>query len=111
MKFTSNIDIMIHTQTGAVFKIAAGTERDIPDHFSADAIAAGATQVTPTKDQKPSEQEGAAVELQIKEAIDQLVDDGNPENFDARGNPKTSVLTEMVGFKVTAKLRDAAMGA
>jgi hypothetical protein len=43
---------------------------------------------------------------EVETAIKRLVADNNLDAFDSKGKPKSTILTEMVGFRVTNPVRD-----
>lgn len=43
---------------------------------------------------------------EVETAIRKLVEDNDLESFDSKGKPKSTVLSQMVGFRVTNSIRD-----
>ena len=105
-QLTSDLDIVVHGATGATLKINAGTIKEVPDQFLELALAAGAYKKGSTPTQTNDDTNSGDV---IKEAIAALLEDGNPNNFDRKNKPKLTPLSELVGFKVTTAMRDAAL--
>lgn len=47
-----------------------------------------------------------AYEDQVRKAIKQMLDDGDPSNFDGAGKPKIQVIADIIGTSPAATLRD-----
>lgn len=105
MKLVSKIDIRIGRLYGPTVYFSAGVPVEVSDEKLIEKCKkSGCTE------------EGAEVDVQtlatpavpIEQAIQMLIDSGDPSAFDAHGRPRTKSLKEIMGCKVLGTERDAA---
>lgn len=93
-----------------------GTEwTDVHPRFHTDAYAAGCISEDMVKSSATSDVDPKVVNTlnnialqknEVESAIIKLVKNNDLESFDSKGKPKATVLTQMVGFRVTNAVRD-----
>lgn len=104
----SDIELYVSNTQGHSARFAAGVERNIHDSLVPVALQRGARlSGKETKNSIPAQGELALEDVQ--KAIQELVEKGDPNDFDSKNRPKMTVLKEMLGDQVTAAMRDAAM--
>ena len=130
MKIVSNEDMYISTTWGASIRLYAGEPKEVGDDIGYAAIQQGAREI---KDNEPLEKpdliiEAEVVELQdveviedveevileeedgrgevLKAAMQQILDEGDPDSFTSDGLPKQSVIKAVFGEQITSDERD-----
>jgi hypothetical protein len=107
-QLVSTIDLYVATTNGQAARMQANVARTLPESLIPTALSLGATFVGETP--KPAAEEpGSGILDEVKEAIAQLAEEGNPDNFDSKGKPRLTVLREIVGYPVSADVRDEAL--
>lgn len=124
MKLVSNKDLRVATTHGAVVLFKANEPREVSDTIAAVAMQMGAKQLTdapkPILDEPsiPVEElldldldldsEEESIDENLVDALKQLIDLGNPEDFKADGTPKAAVVNKAVGRTVRSDEREKA---
>lgn len=130
MKVISNEDMYVSTTWGASIRLYAGEPKEVGDDIGYAAIQQGAREI---KDNGPLEKpdliiEAEVVELQdveviedveevileeedgrgevLKAAMQQILDEGDPDSFTSDGLPKQSVIKAVFGEQITSDERD-----
>lgn len=112
MKFILNRDRVVASALGHSVSFKKGEATHVPPEMYAEVIAAGATpeeeiteDIVPKPDHPtdPAEREAA-----LFEAFEALALRNDSADFTAGGVPRDGVLEKAVGFKVSAKEREAA---
>ena len=130
MKVISNEDMYVSTTWGAAIRLYAGEPKEVGDDIGYVAIQQGAREL---KDNEPLEKpdliiEAEVVELQdaeviedveevileeedgrgevLKAAMQQILDEGDPDSFTSDGLPKQSVIKAVFGEQITSDERD-----
>lgn len=88
---------------GPVINMRAGVPIDVPDSLIEKAKRLGCTD---GKVEAPKVEAPVEPKMSIEDAVNKLLEDGDESAFDVLGRPRTSVLKEMTGMKVTAADRD-----
>ena len=105
MQLTSKTDLRVGKMYGPVLNMRAGVPIDVPDELVAKAKRLGCTE---GKAEAPKVEAPVEPKMSIEDAMNKLLEDGDESAFDVLGRPRTSVLKEMMGVKVTAEQRDQA---
>lgn len=112
MKFILNRDRTVATTLGHSVSFKKGEATHVPPELYAEVIATGAVPEEDLPDEvvkkpdfptDPAEREAA-----LFEAFEALALRNDPADFTAGGSPRDGVLEKAVGFKVSAKEREAA---
>ena len=130
MKIVANEDMYVSTTWGASIRLYAGEPKEVGDDIGYAAIQQGAREI---KDNEPLEKpdliiEAEVVELQdveviedveevileeedgrgevLKAAMQQILDEGDPDSFTSDGLPKQSVIKAVFGEQITSDERD-----
>ena len=130
MKIVANEDMYVSTTWGAAIRLYAGEPKEVGDDIGYVAIQQGAREI---KDNEPLEKpdliiEAEVVELQdveviedveevileeedgrgevLKAAMQQILDEGDPDSFTSDGLPKQSVIKAVFGEQITSDERD-----
>lgn len=130
MKVISNEDMYVSTTWGASIRLYAGEPKEVGDDIGYAAIQQGAREI---KDNEPLEKpdliiEAEVVEIQdveiieeveevaleeedgreelLKAAMQQILDEGDPDSFTSDGLPKQSVIKAVFGEQITSDERD-----
>lgn len=130
MKIVANEDMYVSTTWGASIRLYAGEPKEVGDDIGYAAIQQGAREI---KDNGPLEKpdliiEAEVVELQdveviedveevileeedgrgevLKAAMQQILDEGDPDSFTSDGLPKQSVIKAVFGEQITSDERD-----
>lgn len=122
MIVVSKEDIRVATTWGAVIIFSAGVEMEVADEIGVLAMQMGAKVVSDSKPvevtTEPEEvvtQEEISIQVQpdalLAELIQictDLIDEGDPENFNIDGTPKAKIINALADTKVTSELREQA---
>lgn len=124
MKLVSNKDLRVATTHGAVVLFKANEPREVSDTIAAVAMQMGAKQITDTSKpilDEPSipveellgldldlSDEQESIDENLVDALKQLIELGNPEDFKADGTPKAAVVNKAVGRTVRSDEREKA---
>lgn len=123
MKVIADRDIRVATTWGAVIIFEAGVEQEVSDQIGILALQLGAKQVAdaPAPVVEPPSAAPAlaafdgtayietAVDVtMVLDAIDKIVQEGNPDDFKADGTPKAAAVNRVVGHNVASEVREAA---
>ncbi len=112
MKFILNRDRVVASAFGHSVSFKKGEPTHVPPEMYAEVIAAGAVpeeELTEPVVKKPDYPTAPAErEAALFEAFEAIVLRNDSSDFTAGGNPKDSVVEKAVGFKVSAKEREAA---
>ena len=130
MKIVANEDMYVSTTWGASIRLYAGEPKEVGDDIGYAAIQQGAREI---KDNEPLEKpdliiEAEVVELQdveviedveevileeedgrgevLKAAMQQILDEGDPDSFTSDGLPTQSVIKAVFGEQITSDERD-----
>lgn len=130
MKVISNEDMYVATTWGAAIRLYAGEPKEVGDDIGYVAIQQGAREI---KDNEPLEKpdliiEAEVIEIQdaeviedveevileeedgrgelLKAAMQQILDEGDPDSFTSDGLPKQSVIKAVFGEQITSDERD-----
>tara|TARA_R100000808_G_scaffold12059_1_gene30427 strand:- start:2592 stop:3059 length:468 start_codon:yes stop_codon:yes gene_type:complete len=130
MKVISNEDMYVATTWGAAIRLYAGEPKEVGDDIGYVAIQQGAREI---KDNEPLEKpdliiEAEVIEVQdaeviedveevileeedgrgelLKAAMQQILDEGDPDSFTSDGLPKQSVIKAVFGEQITSDERD-----
>lgn len=102
MKLVCEKDLRICSPGGAVHIYPAGVVFDVEDFWLAEAVKLGAKPVGGPADAPPV---GYAPDpdriAKIAEAIEALIEEGDPDNLTQAGQPRVSAVSGFVGFEVT----------
>ena len=122
MKIVSDTDIRVATEWGAVVMFYAGVEKEVSDEIGLLAMQLGAKEASGAKPETPAPApvvEKAAVEERVEVSLESLldrvvkvcndlIDEGNPDNFNLDGSPKAKIINEKAGEKVPTEMREQA---
>lgn len=113
MKVVSDKKIRVATLGGAVVTLEPGIERTVADEIGVLLLQEGAKQVSDSAPKKETVvvEETVAVEdtgTDVLEAIERLVETGDPKDFKADGSPKAASLNKEAGRTVPTEEREAA---
>lgn len=100
----------------------AGVEKEVSDEIGLLAMQLGAKEASGAKPEKPAPApvvEKAAVEERVEVSLESLldrvvkvcndlIDEGNPDNFNLDGSPKAKIINEKAGEKVPTEMREQA---
>jgi hypothetical protein len=110
MKLVSQIDLYISSTSGHAIRMKAGEPINVRDELVPIALAKGAKAVGGEQDVViDTTPAGDEAMLAVKEAIEALVTEGDPSKFDSKGRPKLTAIKEILGYPVTAAMRDTAL--
>lgn len=124
MKIVSNKDLRVATTTGAVVLFKANEPREVSNTIAAIAMQMGAKQLGDVPEPILDEPSIAVEELlsldialdtkeesideKVVDALKQLIELGNPDDFKTDGTPKASVVNKAVGRTVRSDEREKA---
>lgn len=126
MRLVSNKDLRVATTHGAVVVFKANEPREVSDTIAAAAMQMGAKQIVDTPKpilDEPSipveelldlnldlnlDPEEEVMDVALVDALKQLIELGNPDDFKADGTPKAAVVNKAVGRTVRSDEREKA---
>ena len=112
MKIISDKDLFISTLDGAAVRLTAGVPREVSETIGLLALQQGARDCSKAAPEKPVEpeveEESTGPDPQLVEALERLIELGNPEDFKADDTPKAAVVNRAVGRTVRTDEREAA---
>jgi hypothetical protein len=126
MRLVSNKDLRVATTHGAVVVFKANEPREVSDTIAAVAMQMGAKQIADTPKpilDEPSipveelldlnldlnlDPEEEVMDVALVDALKQLIELGNPDDFKADGTPKAAVVNKAVGRTVRSDEREKA---
>jgi len=120
LKITSDTDIRVTTDWGGVVMFYAGVTKEVADEIGILALQQGAKQeggetVVEAEDVAVEDEveitEEASTESLLDKAIkacSEMIDEGNPEDFNMDGSPKAKIVNEKVGEKTSVEVREQA---
>jgi hypothetical protein len=106
MKIISENSLRIETLSGGIIAIDAGTETEVADEIGLLAMQLGAKQVGVQK--AVTQEAQVTAEIDLKMALLQMMEEGNPTNFKADGSPKAAAVNKMMGRTVATDERTVA---
>jgi hypothetical protein len=113
-------DIRIATEWGAILVLEAGTEFELSDEIGHLALSNGAKLVEQTKKVTVKEvvpelkEEVVAVVAPdpmvatVTQICTDIIDEGDPKNFNIDGSPKAKVINDRIGAKIPSGIREQA---
>lgn len=108
MKVVSDKDIRIALTSGAVVLFQAGVEREVSEAIGLHALQMGAKQTDSEPEPEPPVEEVTEETDDVVAALQELIVEGDPDNFKVDGTPKAAVVNKLVGRTVPADERLAA---
>lgn len=128
MKIVSDREVRIATLSGAVILLHPGEEREVSEEIGLLAVQMGAKSVSdasieteqPVADEVEIEVEieaEAEVETEpeetviregLVEALEKIIEEGDPENFKADGGVKAAVINKLMGETIPSEERETA---
>lgn len=116
MKVVSDQDLRVATLSGAIVLLQAGVERELSDDIATAAMALGAKQVGTSEsivinEEVVVEEEltaGGGPDPELVEALEKLIELGNPDDFKADGTPKAQAVNRAAGRTVRTDEREVA---
>lgn len=112
MKFVMHRDRVIASTSGHAVSFKKGVPTHVPPGMHQDVIAAGGVpegEIEAPESKMPVEPTDPAERAKlIAEALEQITLRGKREDFTAAGAPHAKVVSDMLGFTVNNKERDAA---
>lgn len=109
MKVVSEQELRIATLSGAVVLLQPGVEREIADEIGFIALQMGAKQVEgPVVEVSDADYETPVDMDEVVAVMEDLITEGDPQNFKADGTPKAAVVNKLAGRTVQTSERLAA---
>ena len=109
MKVVSEQELRIATLSGAVVLLQPGVEREIADEIGFIALQMGAKQVEgPVVEVSDADYETPVDMDEVVAVMEDLITEGDPQNFKADGTPKAAVVNKLAGRNVQTSERLAA---
>lgn len=125
MKIISDEPLRVTTLGGSAVLFEPGVPRELSEEIGLIAIQMGAREITSDGDESaevkaeaeitPPEQNDASEEPvpdpiadELRKALLGLMEDGNPQNFNADGVPKAAVVNKIMGKTIDGDTRKAA---
>jgi hypothetical protein len=90
---------------GIAIRMEAGVEMDVRESLVMTALAQGCTKVGAKKAAKVKNAPETDPTL---DALAQVVEEGNPDNFGRDGTPKVKAIEKVLGYDISAADRDVA---
>jgi len=119
MKIISEKDLYVPLASGHAFRLEAGVPSELPEFLALEGLKRGAKEY----DKKYVEEQNAEIaefeevaeetlepdiDLALLEALNRIIEQGNPEDFKVDGTPKATVVNKATGRTVRSDERDAA---
>lgn len=109
MKVVSEQELRIATLSGAVVLLHPGVEREVADEIGFIALQMGAKQTEgPVEVVSDDDYEIPADIDELVAVMEDLITEGDPQNFKADGTPKAAVVNKLAGRTVQTDERLAA---
>jgi len=109
MKVVSEQELRVALTSGAVVLFQPGVERQVSEEIGLIALQMGAKQTSgPVEVIADKDYETPTEPNELVEVMQELITEGNPDNFKADGTPKAAVINKAAGRTVAADERAAA---
>ena len=123
MKIISDTEIRVATDWGAIVMFYAGVEKEVSEEIGILALQLGAKEATGKAEAPAAAPVDAVEETAVEEKVEvsleslldrvvkicsDLIDEGNPDDFNLDGSPKAKIINDKAGEKVPAEIREQA---